>query len=229
MGQYYQPINLTTFEWLYSHDYGNGLKLMEHSYIGNNFVGRIMKLLIKGGKWYKGRIIWAGDYFDEVKVKGETLYSMCFEDDEAKIKLFKKIKPRLKMKEVDELKAMIVNHSKREYVKLSECEKNGDDFWIIHPLPLLTALGNGRGGGDYNGRDMNLIGRWAFDEISVEFDEKEFEGFTKIKPNFSEERKENGTFAENNIEGNERIAGEEIKKWIKSQETQRRIMLEVLR
>jgi hypothetical protein len=36
-----------------------------------------------------------------------------------------------------------------------------------HPLPLLTAEGNGRGGGDYRG-ESPLIGSWARDVISVE-------------------------------------------------------------
>ena len=41
MGQYYIPIikrNNGTFETYDSHDYDNGLKLMEHSYVGNSFV-----------------------------------------------------------------------------------------------------------------------------------------------------------------------------------------------
>ncbi len=41
MGQYYKPIcldNELKEQWVYSHDYDNGLKLMEHSYVSNNFV-----------------------------------------------------------------------------------------------------------------------------------------------------------------------------------------------
>jgi hypothetical protein len=37
----------------------------------------------------------------------------------------------------------------------------------IHPLPLLTCEGNGRGGGDFRG-EHDLIGSWARDVISVE-------------------------------------------------------------
>jgi hypothetical protein len=40
---------------------------------------------------------------------------------------------------------------------------------VLHPLPLLTAEGNGRGGGDFRGDDpQNLVGSWARDLISVE-------------------------------------------------------------
>ena len=38
----------------------------------------------------------------------------------------------------------------------------------VHPLPLLTCEGNGRGGGDYRPEDHPLIGIWARDVISVE-------------------------------------------------------------
>ena len=41
------------------------------------------------------------------------------------------------------------------------------DGWIIHPLPLLTCEGNGRGGGDFRGNNP-WIGKWARDVISIE-------------------------------------------------------------
>ena len=33
---------------------------------------------------------------------------------------------------------------------------------------MLTALGNGQGGGDYRGKEEEKIGAWAGDWISVE-------------------------------------------------------------
>jgi hypothetical protein len=53
----------------------------------------------------------------------------------------------------------IVNHTKRVYVK----KGTG-----VHPLPILTAEGNGRGSGDYEGQNMDLVGTWARDVISME-------------------------------------------------------------
>jgi hypothetical protein len=44
------------------------------------------------------------------------------------------------------------------------------DGWKIHPLPLLTCEGNGRGGGDYGGIDRYLVGLWARNRISVSND-----------------------------------------------------------
>lgn len=86
----------------------------------------------------------------------------------------------------------IVNFDKKEYVEIPEYE---EDEWNCHPLTLLCAEGNGRGGGDYHEqRDpatndpidngFKYVGRWAFDHIGVTNDESEFDGFTKIEPGF---------------------------------------------
>ncbi len=64
MGQYYKPINLDKQQYVYSHDYGNGLKLMEHSWVGNGFVNVVEELIAEGGDWHGDRIVWAGDYAD---------------------------------------------------------------------------------------------------------------------------------------------------------------------
>jgi hypothetical protein len=64
MGQYYYATCIDKMEYLYSHDFDNGLKLMEHSYIGNKFVEAAERLLSPGGAWHKRRICWAGDYMD---------------------------------------------------------------------------------------------------------------------------------------------------------------------
>ena len=220
MGQYYKPINLDTFEWLLSHDYNSvGLKLMEHSYIGNGFVGVIMKLLTKGNNWYKGRIVWVGDYSEKV-LKENSLYDVCYDEEEEneEIKLFKKINPKSCMKEGLQKKAIIVNYTKKEYVKLSDC-KEDKEGWAINPLPLLTALGNGGGGGDYTGSNMDLIGRWAFDEIGVEFDEKKLIGYTKITPDFKE-GKEMGNNQDNEVE-----AYNQIKEWLNSDGIKKRLLI----
>ena len=55
---------------------------------------------------------------------------------------------------------------------------------MINPLPLLTALGNGRGGGDYSGTDEDKVGIWARDVLSVEFNIPK--GFKEFKVNFRE-------------------------------------------
>ena len=59
----------------------------------------------------------------------------------------------------------IVNHSKRLFVDKTKVPTK--DGFTLHPLPLLTAEGNGRGGGDYRDGEP-LVGSWARDIISVE-------------------------------------------------------------
>ena len=175
MGQYYKPINLANGQWLYSHDYGNGLKLMEHSWIGNQFVGAVMKLMTSGGPWYKKPIIWCGDYYNE---EGEQDYYDKVSDD-------KKITPKEFLSEEEQLAAIVMNHTKKEYVVLSKVPSTPHG-WRINALPLLTALGNGRGGGDYydNLPDADKVGIWAKDILSVDFEVPE--GFTELKVSFKE-------------------------------------------
>ena len=68
MGQYYYPIVLSAdgkiVVWMLAHRYGNGLKLTEHSFIGNNFVSTFEFGLSPEGIYHKSRVVWAGDYAD---------------------------------------------------------------------------------------------------------------------------------------------------------------------
>ena len=65
MGQYYIPTLIAedgTASTLYSHQYDNGLKLMEHSYIGNRFVNAVLTQLWK----HPMMVAWIGDYSDGI-------------------------------------------------------------------------------------------------------------------------------------------------------------------
>lgn len=174
MGQYYKPVNTKTLEWLYSHNYDNGLELMEHSYVGNNFVGAVMALMVPGGKWHKAPIVWAGDYYDE---EGKTPYWDMAKDENC-------LAPKISMSEEDQKKAILVNHTKKQFVRYDELPKPDKYGWVINPLPLLTACGNGRGGGDYHddNSDYKKVGIWANDILSIETEEPE--NYKKIKVRF---------------------------------------------
>lgn len=187
MGQYYRPVNLDNLEFLSPYDYNNGLKLMEHSWIGNNFVGMVESLLSPKGNWYKCRLVWAGDYMDY-----EVFIPANYEGNKEDINIYeyvgrfgKKIKP----KHNSLSNKYIINHTKKEYVDKAECQVDHEwqsDPWKIHPLPLLTchASANGRGGGDYHGKDMKNVGRWCGDLISIENTKPE--EYKEIKPKFKE-------------------------------------------
>lgn len=151
MGQYYIPCildeegNVTIS--VHSHDYSEGLKLMEHGYQGTKTVCAFETLLKR-----PERVVWAGDYADE------DFYSQTHERDTKVVVSFdcdhKKAKRRY-----------VINHSKGEYVDRA-LERGGIFGLTVEPLALLTAMGNGRGGGDYRG-DSAMIGIWAKDLIST--------------------------------------------------------------
>ena len=175
MGQYYKPIKLEKpLEYLSCYDYGSGAKLMEHSWMKNDFVGAVESLLIKGGAWYKKPLIWGGDYADEtLKPKdynnSEDYKDMAFINEYMAVKESNKRFPiGMVVKE-----KYILNHTKKEYVDKKKVLKDSDG-WRIHPLPLLTCDGNGLGGGDFHINEKmdqgntDLIGSWARDVISVE-------------------------------------------------------------
>lgn len=173
MGQYYKPCNLDKKEYVHTHDYQCGLKLMEHSYIGNPVSNAIENLIIPGGSWYKARLVWTGDYADKEISHDKNLYSMLNDDGT-------KIQPP--DKKVDSEYKYLVNYSKGVYVDLSKIKPDTTDF-KIHPLPLLVAEGNGRGGGDFHKEDPR-IGIWARNSISLEASIPE--GFSEVNGQFTE-------------------------------------------
>lgn len=176
MGQYFKPVILgeapkdgeheVVKSWSLSHDYGSGLKLMEHSWMKSDFVQAFEKQLSRRGEHYKSRVVWAGDY-----AEGEPGRHLVEDDKEYKLNLYSlcndenKFNPEIA---TTENYNFIVNHTKKQFVDKSKVAKDKDG-WQIHPLPLLTCEGNGQGGGDFFGEDeKGLIGSWARDVISVE-------------------------------------------------------------
>jgi hypothetical protein len=172
MGQYYLPCSLQKKESVYSHDFGNGLKLMEHSWIGNNFVHVVERLIAKGGAWFGTQIEWCGDYAEpeidengnpcqyeyEGKMYDENLYNRFRETN---------IKPTFEPLNGRKLR-FLKNLDTKEFVDLNRIPADGDG-WRIHPLPLLTCNGNGQGGGDYLGKDPNgLVGKWARNRVVIQ-------------------------------------------------------------
>lgn len=181
MGQYYKPIILandkkTILSFMYSHDYENGLKLMEHSYLSNKFVGAFESQLIGNPQ----RVVWAGDYADEEytetvkrlenehefekrqsleKNAGKLLKpKMITEKNEINLYSLCEQSLRVKPKATVVKERYIVNHDKKQFIDKKKVlvtdvyhdKKTGKDWTFkIHPLPLMTCEGNNRGGGDF--------------------------------------------------------------------------------
>lgn len=200
MGQYYVAVILdedgkpthATRSW----DFDSGSKLMEHSWLPNEFVAAVETLLVAEAP---RRVVWAGDYadpepdapegeagtYDNLYARADALApyrpdvaglghrrnwrdgKMVTEiDPEVEANAWPVIVPRL------ESHPFLVNWDKRQYVdkrKVPSVKPQWSEWeQTIHPLPLLTADGNGRGGGDFDGDDpAGIVGSWARDHISL--------------------------------------------------------------
>lgn len=176
MGQYYHQIletkvdgkwttkyfNCQTIEYFKNRgnlNYYNGLKLLEHSWWGNFFCKRFAEQLVDN----PSRVAWVGDYAedDECKQFG-FLPSDLWDKDVGDFTYLEESKFSL-----DDVK-YLVNNTKKIYIDLPEYKKqSNNEGWVIFPISLLCAIGNGRGGGDYHDRypNFNIVGSWTFDEI----------------------------------------------------------------
>ena len=191
MGQYYKPTIIYqdgSIASLYSHAYNSGLKLTEHSWIGNDFVNAVYSRILNKPR----RIAWIGDYSDDdYETCGEaytkhfgledfmSCYSHAWGDEDEN----ENIPPSMYTQEDLDLinektKGMyLVNHDLKEYLDLGDyierCTVKEGNWkgYCVNPLPLLTACGNGRGRGDFHSNDTNigpeLVGIWAFDELEL--------------------------------------------------------------
>jgi hypothetical protein len=143
---------------------------MEHSWLGNNFVGAVENLLIPGGEWYMKPIVWAGDYADKEYGMDKNLHSLVNDYPDKSFHVI----TNQEIKSTEEYR-YIINHTKKQYV-----DKTKNNY---HPLPLLTCEGNGRGGGDYHGFNEDQIGIWARDVISSEKEKPE--NYEKLEISFT--------------------------------------------
>jgi len=163
MGQYYRPVlndgNKTT---IYNRDVDGEYtmaKLTEHSWWKNKLMKAISEKLYQK----PSRLIWCGDYAedDEVRMTNLTVKDIWECDGE-----------EIKSTDFNIDNLFLCNHDKKEYVNLAIYKQQSidKDGWVLHPLSLLTAIGNGRGGGDYwaDCPNADKIGIWAWNLISLE-------------------------------------------------------------
>lgn len=178
MGQYYTPLligNDGKAMIASAHDFDNGIKLMEHSWIGNDFVNAVLSFLYENPM----RVAWIGDYATDI--------GKPFEFGDGFINSFKEFKPYYDMAwtenevtriahdtkpyelDFEHTHGFLVNETKGIYIDLEKyIAANRDRSWCIHPLPILTCIGNGLGGGDFNGAvGGEDVGTWAFDYVSI--------------------------------------------------------------
>ena len=186
MGQYYKLMTLKTRlkeakntqnekidKWFYAHEFDNGLKLMEFSYVGNNLVNAFCSTLVEEPKI----VVCGGDYADpDRKRQKRNLYYLATDKT--------KVNPVDYIDVCNKTYQYIINEDTKQFVDVNKAKR---DKWgmKVHPLPLLIAEGNGRGGGDYstNCPDIDKVGIWARNLIRVS-DEKPSKDYKELKVKF---------------------------------------------
>ena len=140
-------------------------KLTEHSYL-RNYLTSSVAFAIEGSP---ARIMWVGDYAEKSEIRKLTNRHLSLGriwgdgvnvDHEFPFR-----------GEFDYAGKFLVNHTKKlaisydDYTKLSGGKAVFG--YTIDPLPLLTAVGNGRGSGDYHGPCEEKVGTWAWDRLEI--------------------------------------------------------------
>lgn len=200
MGQYYIPLVIADsgdMYTLHSHDFDNGLKLIEHSWIGNNFVNAVVSLINKK----PCKVAWIGDYsneyvgdvYEKLPAEDFAIYYNAAWDEKDRYKLSSKDFNHAETSLIDDSVSgvYLVNHTQHiyldlgEYIAMNICKSGDWEGYCVNPLPLLTACGNGRGGGDYNYHakvGIEDVGTWAFDVI--EFTDEAPDGYENVMYEF---------------------------------------------
>lgn len=198
MGQYYNAVvidslgNVVKFS---PRDYENFYKLMEHSWVGNKFVNVVYRAIHN----HPQRVAWIGDYSNDYY---EDEYHCAYQDKIAQddfMKYFdicwretpvqpKKIRFSVMPVTESTQNRYLLNHTTKQYIDLYKHAIQYEGEWgAIDPLPLLTACGNGRGGGDYHGTHMELVGAWAFDVLELVCKKSKIAGYQELTVSFTED------------------------------------------
>lgn len=168
----------------YYKNYYVGVKLMEHSWLKNKFMQSMSNYIYKNPT----KLAWVGDYADsfhwehpEGKPNPEELHKLAWGEQKSEEMPYSKF---------DYNGKFLVNHTHKIALSFDEYIKNSTDKdgYCVHPLSLLTACGNGLGGGDFWEQYIGAsdVGLWCGDKISIE--DQVPEDYTLEQYCFKEER-----------------------------------------
>jgi len=202
MGQYYHALvidELNNVAKLSPHDFDSYAKLTEHSWISNPFVNAAYSLI----RNQRRRVAWIGDYSLRPYAPEEDAYARALpfrefaalyeiaqgESDVPSIKNSAFFRQDLECLMYYTKHMFLLNHSQSLYIDIADYIRRSIDAegWCLSPLPLLTACGNGRGGGDFfeGHSGIEHVGTWAFDW--VEYIDYVPGGYTELPVRFAED------------------------------------------
>lgn len=161
-------------------------KLMEHSWLANEFVNNVSALLYN----IPGRLCWVGQYADNQEFKNlatvipsgivTPIYEDAWDND-----IYCN---NLEYVDFSITDKYLVNYDKEEYIDISEYMKKsyGRNNGIIHPLPLITNVGNGKGLGDFHKGNLGYeyVGIWCWQLIA--FTDKPPRNYLRVNIRYSE-------------------------------------------
>ena len=172
MGQYYKAVVLAdradgrSSYGMKVFAFPGSMKLTEHSWNGNSDVAEVVNEVVRWTSLIdvKVRVAWVGDYsrgwFRDTGKQGihEEAYIAAWGR-------YHHIEPTRGHPAFGRLYA--VDDDLKEAVEIwgvgyrEEMEKEHGEWWMC-AWPILNAVGNGQGGGDYHGVNEGLAGRWAY-------------------------------------------------------------------
>ncbi len=193
MGQYYVLANMDKREVLTIDGKLLGGKLLEISQTETEYRAILNQI---AGTWKSDAVFLVGDYADLSEENVTYFRALRIWTDKLHIvkNLYGYVMENFRKVDgcMDNLGyRFIYNHARKEYIDmlhcLNVCDETDWEQGYIAPLPLLIAMGNGRGGGDYyNYENDNLVGTWCDSIASVEITMKPKDelGYEEVHPDF---------------------------------------------
>lgn len=144
-------------------------KLTEHSWWQNPFVNSVSTKIYRQQK----RICWVGDYAENIEdLMADHQFPIYVSHLPDYYEVWgETVTPRsVHSKQISLDDKFLWNHDTKQYIDLNEYKAASVDNsgWILHPLPLLTSVGNSLDK-DFNERNIGYenIGHWAWNLLSI--------------------------------------------------------------
>lgn len=194
MGQYYKPtIQAIKYEdnrkevrklfVIDPYDLDYGVKLCEHTHRNSEVVRLVTNLMYELNKQdWATQLVWLGDYSNPSFGEKTDLYhelkytNVQFRKEDGVI-VSSMVEGFDGVIDMTQDHHYLVNHDRNEYINTAE------NVGAYSQLALLTADGNGKGGGDYWGKNWRDVGLWRYHEISV-MDKERFDEYIKERSRF---------------------------------------------